>query len=69
MLVAVAPLPLSFLPPGTMAFYSINRPHWANISDPSVYISVGIFPGTFPIFKSQDFWTSLVPGQRDLQGL
>ena len=27
--------------------------------------SVGIFPGTFPIFKSQDFWTSLVLGQRD----
>ena len=27
--------------------------------------SVGIFPGTFPIFKSRDFWTSLVPGQRD----
>ena len=27
--------------------------------------SVGIFPGTFPIFKSRDFWTSLVLGQRD----
>ena len=32
-----------------------------------IYIgtSVGIFPGTFPIFKSRDFWTSLVPGQQD----
>ena len=27
--------------------------------------SVGIFSGTFPILKSQDFWTSLVPGRRD----
>ena len=27
--------------------------------------SGGIYPGTFPIFKSRDFWTSLVPGQRD----
>ena len=26
---------------------------------------VGIFPGTFLIFKSRDFWTSLVPGPRD----
>ena len=26
---------------------------------------VGIFPGTFPIFKSQDFWTSLVLGPQD----
>ena len=30
-----------------------------------VSTSVGIFPGTFPIFKSRDFWTSLVPGQQD----
>ena len=30
---------------------------------------VGIFPGTFLIFKSRDFWTFLVPGPRDLQGL
>ena len=30
-----------------------------------VYYSVGIFPGTFSIFKSRDFWTSLVPGQQD----
>ena len=27
--------------------------------------SVGIFPGTFLIFKSRDFWTSLVPGRQD----
>ena len=27
-----------------------------------VCTSVGIFPGTFPTFKSRDFWTSLVPG-------
>ena len=31
----------------------------------TVHSSVGIFPGTFPIFKSRDFWTSLVPGQQD----
>ena len=36
MLVGVAPLPFSFPPSGTWAFYSINRPPWANISDPSV---------------------------------
>ena len=29
------------------------------------HTSVGIFPGTFPIFKSRDFWTSLVPGPQD----
>ena len=28
------------------------------------HTSVGIFPRTFPIFKSRDFWT-FVPGQRD----
>ena len=42
MLVGVAPLPLSFPPPGTKAFYSINRPPWANISDPSVKLNFGI---------------------------
>ena len=35
-----------------------------------VSIVPGLFqfssPGTFPIFKSRDFWTSLVPGPRDL---
>ena len=36
MLVGVASLPLSFPPSGTLAFYSINRPPWANISDPIV---------------------------------
>ena len=36
MLVGVAPLPLSFPPSRTWAFYSINRPPWANISDPSL---------------------------------
>ena len=36
MVEGVASLPLSFPPSGTLAFYSINRPPWANISDPSV---------------------------------
>ena len=36
MLVRVAPLPLSFQPSETYAFYFINRPLWANISNPSL---------------------------------
>ena len=39
MLVGVALLPPSVLPSGT--FYSINRPPWANISDPSVLQGTG----------------------------
>ena len=36
MLVGVAPLPYSFPPSRTLAFYFINRPPWANILVPSV---------------------------------
>ena len=42
MLVGVALLPLSFQPSGTQAFYSTNRPPWANISDPSVHKTCSI---------------------------
>ena len=44
-----------FFPFLTFFLYIIN----------SIRTSVGIFPGTFLIFKSRDFWTSLVPGQGD----
>ena len=36
MLVGVAPLPSSFPPSGTEAFYFINSPPWAKLSVPSV---------------------------------
>ena len=44
MLVGEAPLPLSFPSSGTWAFYFINRPPWANISDPSVCPSPSPIP-------------------------
>ena len=37
MLVGVAPLPLSFLPSGTQAFYIVKRPNCLNICD-TVYV-------------------------------
>ena len=40
MLVGVAPLPYSFPPSRTLAFYFINRPPWANILVPSVFIVI-----------------------------
>ena len=42
--------------------------NWPLVGEPQklkVCFWVGIFPRTFPIFKSRDFWTSLAPGQQD----
>ena len=50
MLVGLAPLPLSFPPSGTQAFYIITRPNCLNICN-TVYINEATFIGR-PVYKS-----------------